>query len=262
VLNDAAKSFRDRVMSGECVLGTFLNMGSPVSAEIAGLAGWDWVVIDLEHGSVGEDGLLGQLHGLATGGTTAPIVRVEVGARLRVGRVLDLGAAGVMVPRVDSEAEARALFGWTRYPPAGERGVSLMARAGRYGRLSHAEVPLMNEGVLTVVQVETRSAVEDVKAIASVPGVDVIFVGPSDLSHSLGVPGAFGDPRFTDQVDRVVKETVNAGKALGVLVRRVEDVEQWLDRGFRFIGIGSDSATLHEGSLSMLQAARGVISGR
>jgi 4-hydroxy-2-oxoheptanedioate aldolase len=262
MINRLAKEFRDKVLSGECVIGTFLNMGSSVSAEIAALSGWDWVVIDLEHGAVGEAGLLPQLHGLASGGVTAPIVRIEVGARLRVGRALDLGAAGIMAPRVDSEAEAQALVSWARYPPAGERGVALMARAGRYGRLSHAEVPAVNEEVLTIVQVETRSAVDDVKGIASVPGVDVLFVGPSDLSHSLGVPGAFGDSRFTEHLDRVVEAAAAAGKVLGVLVRRVEDTKQYFDRGFRFIGIGSDSATLFDGSSSTIDAARSVLSGK
>jgi 4-hydroxy-2-oxoheptanedioate aldolase len=233
-----------RIRAGEAVYGTFVSLGSPAATEIVARSGLDWLVVDLEHGAGGESALLSLLQAARSGGDAAAIVRVESAARLRIGRALDLGAAGVMLPRVDTADEARSAMRWMRYPPEGERGVALMARSGGYGTIRDGDVGSVNEQLVGVVQIETPLALEGVDGIAAEDGADVLFVGPTDLSHTLGVPGDLASQRFTDALDRVVAAARASGKCAGILARSVDDVPGYLERGFRFIGVGSDAALL------------------
>ncbi len=162
-------AFHERVRGGDLLLGTFANMASPIAVEICAKAGFDWVLVDLEHGAGSESGLLSQAIACEAAGA-APIVRVESNYRLRISRALDLGVLGVTVPRVDSEADARAVVSSLRYPPDGERGVALMTRAGGYGTITHDAVRGLNQKAVGIVQIESATAVEHVTAIAGVPG--------------------------------------------------------------------------------------------
>jgi 4-hydroxy-2-oxoheptanedioate aldolase len=168
------------VTSPHDALGTFAGAASPVTAEACAAAGVDWLVLDLEHGSGGE----GQVRDVipAAGAYGVPtVVRVESAARIRIGRVLDLGAAGVMLPRMDSAEEVRQAVRHLRYPPAGDREVATYNRACRFG-LDPGALARADAEVLGVVQVESASAVGQVDQIAAIDGVDVLFVGPQDLS--------------------------------------------------------------------------------
>lgn len=248
---DAA--FHERVRGGELLLGTFANMASPIAVEICAKAGFDWVLVDLEHGAGAESGLLSQAIACEAAGAV-PIVRVESNHRLRISRALDLGVLGVMVPRVDSAADARAVVASLRYPPDGERGVALMTRAGGYGTISHDAVRGLNEKAVGIVQIESAAAVEQVTTIAQVPGVDVLFVGPTDLTHSLGIPGRFDDARYLRASESVVSAALAAGKVPGILVRSPEDARRSVEMGYRFVGIGSDSAFLASGARGIVEA--------
>ena len=244
---------RERIHRSETLLGTFLNLGSTTATELCARAGFDWLVIDLEHGVATEADLLAHLH--ATGGTAAtPIVRVEEGTRLRIGRALDLGAPGIMVPRVDSVESAAEVAGYLRYPPAGIRGVALGTRGTSYGRVGHDDVGLVNERVTGVFQVESRAAVDAAEAIAAIDGVDVLFVGPSDLSHALGVPGRVDEPVFSDAIAHVGEAAAAHGKAAGVLLWGLDDVERYAALGYRFLALGSDA-------MAVANAARSTIAG-
>ena len=151
-------------------------------------AGFDWLLIDLEHGAGTESELLASLH--AMGATpAAALVRPQSGERLRIGRALDLGAHGIMVPRVDLPEQAREAISFMRYPPDGARGLALSTRGAGLGELGHTQIQAINRRILGIIQIESRSAVEHAAEIAAIDGVDVLFVGPTDLSHSLGVPG-------------------------------------------------------------------------
>jgi 2-dehydro-3-deoxyglucarate aldolase/4-hydroxy-2-oxoheptanedioate aldolase len=251
-----ASGLLERIRAGEAVFGTFLGMGSPVATEIASRAGFDWLMLDLEHGAGGEASLLGLLHAAAAGGSAVPLVRVESAARLRIGRALDLGAAGIMLPRVDTAGEARAAVRCLRYPPDGDRGVALMARAGGYGTLSHAGVAEINRRVLGIVQIESGTAVEQAAEIAAEDGADVLFVGPTDLTHSLGIPGDFADPAYDGALERVLAACEAAGKCGGILARTLDEAAGYLDRGFRFVGLGSDAALLAAGMRGVVAQLR------
>jgi 2-keto-3-deoxy-L-rhamnonate aldolase RhmA len=144
-----------------------------------------------------------------------------------------------------------------RFPPAGGRGVALGVRGQGFGAVGHADIGRLNDAALGIFQIETPSAVTAVDAIAAVPGADVLFVGPADLSHSLGVPGRFDDPVYLDALKAVVAACQRHGKAAGILVYDPGVVARHLELGFRFLGAGSDGVLLGIGARAMLEAAAG-----
>lgn len=234
------RSFRERVLAGEPLLGTFINLGSPVSAEICALAGFDWLLIDLEHGSGSQAELLGQLQAVARTGVT-PVVRVELPARTPVSRALDPGAGGIMFPRIDGAAAAAEAVRFLRFPPDGVRGVATQNRTGRFGQVPVGDLAALDDDVVGVVQVETLGALAELREIAAVDGVDVLVVGPSDLSYALGCPGRPDDPRYTDALRAVVEACGAEDRSPGILVRDSAAAARHLELGFRFIAVGSDS---------------------
>lgn len=249
---------RRRVLAGEPTIGLFVNLGSAASAEVVARAGYDWTVVDLEHGAGTEAELLGQL--LAIQATpTAAVVRVVSAERMRVGRLLDLGADGLMIPRLETPEEVVDTVSWMRYPPAGIRGVAAGTRGAGYGTILHPEIRTLNERILGVFQVESPAAVAAAAEIAAIDGVDVLFVGPADLSHSMGIPGAFEDPAFLAALDRVVAAASAHGKGAGILLRDASEVPAYRARGYSFIGIGSDLGLVMSGARSQLAAARAAI---
>ena len=252
---------RRRVLAGEPTIGAFVNLGSLVAAELVARAGFDWALIDLEHGMGSEADLHGQL--LAVQGTpTAAVVRVASAERLRVGRTLDAGADGLMIPRLETVAEIAETLTWMRYPPDGIRGVALGTRGGGYAEIAHgALATTVNDRVLGVFQVESPAAVEASAETAAIDGVDVLFVGPADLSHSMGMPGRFDEPSFVAALDRVVANARAHGKAAGILLRDASGAAAAVAQGFSFIGIGSDSSFLVAGARAGLAQARAAVAG-
>ena len=178
---------RARVAAGDVTMGTFVGTASPVTAEVCAAAGFDWLLLDLEHGAGGEEQVRATVP-MASAYGVPTVVRVESDARIRAGRVLDAGAAGVMLPRLETVAEVQAAVAHLYYPPRGDRGVATYNRACRFG-LDPGALERANDEVLGIVQIESAHAVANAGEIAAVDGVDVLFVGPRDLSHDLGVPG-------------------------------------------------------------------------
>ncbi|HEY6012954.1 MAG TPA: aldolase/citrate lyase family protein [Candidatus Limnocylindrales bacterium] len=246
---------RSRILGGETLFGTFVTLGSPMAAEICGRAGFDWVIIDLEHGAAHESELLTSLYAVGSTPATA-LVRPRSADRLRVGRVLDLGAHGLMIPRIDLPEQAAEVISFMRYPPDGTRGLALSTRGAGLGELGHADVRAINDRVVGIIQVESPSAVEHASEIAAIDGVDVLFVGPADLSHSMGIPGQFDDPRFHAALERVVAAAEGAGKAAGILLFNMAVLPRHLELGFRFIGLGSDNSFVADGARAAMGHAR------
>jgi len=250
---------RQRVLAGEPTVGAWVNLGSLTAAELVARAGYDWVVLDLEHGMGSESDLHAQL--LAVQATpTAALVRVASSERLRVGRALDFGADGLVVPRIDSPAEAADTLRWMRYPPAGIRGVALPNRGGGYFETAHADLAsAVNGRLLGVFQVESPESVAAADALASIDGVDVLFVGPADLSHSMGIPGRFSEPAFTAALGAVVDACLAHGKSAGILLADASHVPAYRGRGFTFLGVGSDTGWVAAGAKTQAAAARAAL---
>ena len=242
------------VRGGQPALGTFLGMATPISAEVCAAAGLDWVLLDLEHGAGGEDQLRDVVP--AAGGYGVPtLVRVEAAERIRIGRVLDGGAAGIMLPGSTAPPRSPPRSPHLRYPPQGDRGVATYNRACRYG-LDPGALDRANDEVLCVVQIESAAAVDAADDIAALDGVDVLFVGPRDLSHDLGVPGDITAPAYTQALDSVLEAAKRHGKAAGMLVADGAAAATRLAQGWSFLAIGSDSTLLATAVVSELGRAR------
>jgi 2-dehydro-3-deoxyglucarate aldolase/4-hydroxy-2-oxoheptanedioate aldolase len=222
-------------------------MGSPVIAELAGECGYDWLLLDLEHGCESEAALPAQLRALR-GSASAAIVRVGAPHADLIARVLDWGAQGIMVPHVASAEEARLCVQAMVYPPHGKRGVSRSTRACGYG----LRPPVDMAEPLLMAQIENMEGVERVAEIAEVEGVDVLFVGPADLQFDLKARPEMAKWSFEECLKRVVEAATAAGKQSGILVRDAADVQRHLDLGFTHIAIDSDLAILRKGWLSAL----------
>lgn len=251
-----ASAFRTRVLAGETLFGAWASLGSPGSAELLGRAGLDWVLVDLEHGYTTEAELLAHLYAIEQSGSTA-LVRPQSAERLRIGRALDMGAAGVIVPRLDTAEQVAETMTYLRYPPAGQRGVALLTRGARLGTVNHAGVAALNDDITGIFQIESPMALEAANDFASIDGVDCLFVGPADLSHSLGIPGQFSNPTYQAGLRRVVDACRTHGKAAGILLYDPASFKPHLDLGFTFVGIGADISFVNDGVKAALAAARG-----
>jgi 2-keto-3-deoxy-L-rhamnonate aldolase RhmA len=231
---------KTRLAAGETLLGAFLALGSPVAAEVLGHTGLDWLLVDLEHGAGDEAAALAQLVAAQSAGVAA-LVRVESGVRERTTRMLDLGADGIMCPRLDSAAEATAWARALRHPPAGTRGIARGTRAVRYGLAAGANV-------LGIAQVESAGAVAEARDIAAIDAVDVLFVGPADLAHELGCARDFADPALERALRSVVAAAASQAKAAGVFCATADEVAAARALGFRMIGVGTDAGLLAAGA--------------
>ncbi len=247
------KNLRERVLEGETTFGCWLTLGSSITAELVGAAGFDWALIDLEHGAGTEREALGQIHAL--GPTPAvPLVRVESCARQRAGRVLDLGAEGVMFPRIERADEARQAASALRYPPQGDRGIAAGTRVARFGSDFDRYRDWAATGILGIVQVETEPILSCLEEVASVEGVDVLFVGPRDLSAALGIFGQLDHPRFLEALAAVVAACRNYGKSPGILFAQTSELPAYHEMGFRFLACGSDAGFVTGGARQTVAA--------
>ncbi len=245
-----------RLAGGETTFGVFVGGASSVVAEACAATGVDWLLLDLEHGAGGEEQLRSTIPAAGSYGVPT-IVRAESLERIRAGRILDQGAAGVMFPRVSSAEEAGRAVRALRYPPAGERGVATYNRACRFG-LDPAALDTSDAETIGVVQVETLGGLASVDEIAAIDGVDVLFVGPRDLSHALGVPGDTGAPVYVDALSTVLAAATRHGKAAGLLVQDGAAAHRYAERGWRFIAIGSDTTILAAALRQQLTVAGGA----
>jgi 4-hydroxy-2-oxoheptanedioate aldolase len=214
------------------------------------------LLIDLEHGAGTEADLPSMLMAVESTGAAA-MVRTQSGERIRIGRALDQGATGVMIPRMQSADEARETVTYLRYPPAGMRGVALRTRGAGLGTVAHADIGQIDERIVGIVQIESVGALAEADEIAAIDGVDVLFVGPADLTHSLGIPGQFGSKKYKDALAAVVAACRAHGKSPGILVYDPAVVPELLEIGYRFVGIGADGALVASGAAATLAAVKG-----
>jgi 4-hydroxy-2-oxoheptanedioate aldolase len=249
--NSPRNAFKQALARGERQVGLWCSLASPVATEIAAGAGFDWIVIDGEHGPNDITTLLPQLQAMR-GGTAEPVFRVPWNDFVIIKRALDVGARSLLIPFVQNAEEARRAVAATRYPPLGIRGVARAIRANDYGRIQdyHRNAHL---DTCVLVQLETRAALSEIEAVAAVEGVDGIFIGPSDVAASLG---HLGDPKHPD-VQAAIKDAATliraAGKSAGFLTGNAEEVEAMFELGFNFTAVGNDVSIL-AGNLQNLAA--------
>ena len=249
------KNLRERVLRGEGMVGCFLNLGSSLTAEIVGRSGFDWVLIDLEHGAGTEADVLHQLQALEHT-SAAVLVRVESHERQRFHRMLDLGAHGIMIPRVNNAEDAVRAVAAMRYQPVGERGVARMNRACGFGIDFDRYVAAADTSLLSVLQIETKSSLDNIDSIAAVDGADVLFIGPVDLSRDLGIFGQFDHSSFQDAVRLTSQAARRAGKQAGIIVNGPDELGKYWDLGYRFVACSSDGSLLNSAARNLAQALK------
>ncbi|GAB4024995.1 HpcH/HpaI aldolase family protein [Spirosoma gilvum] len=244
------KNLKKRLRQGETLNGCWLNLGSSLTAEIVGQAGFDWVLIDLEHGAGSEKDVLYQLQALEHTSAGA-IVRVESAESQRIHRVLDMGAEGIMCPKIANPDDARKVVSGLHYPPFGSRGVAKMVRATGFAQQFDQYYQQAQETILGVVQIETVAVLNHLDEVASIDGVDVLFIGPADLSMELGIFGQFNHPRFKEAVKATVEAAQKAGKATGILFFNPDDYQLYHDLGIRLIACGADATFVADGARNL-----------
>jgi len=244
-----------KLKQGEVVLGPFINCAYPAFIEICGHAGFDFAIIDLEHGAlhtlVAED-----LCRAADCVGLAPVVRVRKNDAPQIQRALDIGSAGVQVPQIETKADAEAVVRGAKYSPLGARGLSFYTRAGVYSAAGTQITDQLNEESLIVVHVEGKRGVDNIEEIVSVPHIDAIFLGPYDLSQSLGIPGQVRDPRVIELMSQCVTLIRNAGKAAGTFADTPEIAKQWIDAGVQYVALGVDVGIFLRACEALVKAVR------
>jgi 4-hydroxy-2-oxoheptanedioate aldolase len=238
--------FKQALYEGRPQIGLWCSLCSNLSAEVIAGAGFDWILLDTEHAPNELPLVFGELQALV-GGTAAPVVRPAWNDLVLIKRLLDIGAQNLLIPYVQNAAEARAAVAATRYPPNGLRGVAVLHRANRYGRIQDYLQRVQDE-LCVLVQIETRSALQDLEAIAAVEGVDGLFIGPSDLSAALGHLGNPDHPEVRAAIEDAGRRILKAGKAAGILAPLELDARHWLEKGFTVVAVGSDLTLLARGS--------------
>lgn len=233
-----------KMQSGGVGVGIFTITAHASFIEAAGLAGFDFCVVDMEHGSVhvlvAED-----LCRAAQGVGMTPIVRVRKNDGPQMQRALDIGSGGVQVPQIETQADAEAVVRGAKYGPVGARGLSFYTRAADYGAAGNDPLTLkrLNEEQLVIIHVEGIRGVENLDEIVSVPNIDVVFLGPNDLSQSLGIAGQINSPRVTRLMEAASIKIRAAGKFVGTYADDAETGRRWVDAGVQYIAVGQDVHT-------------------
>ena len=223
---------KKRLLDGETVVGCFVRSADAGFAEYVATAGWDFLVLDGEHGSASPDRVGDLVRACEVRGVT-PIVRVPSRDSGAVLRCLDAGAAGILFPWVSSAEEAKAAVTTTKYAPLGSRG--LAGNRATDWTVTEQATAHANEMILVLAQIETREAVDNVEELCSVEGVDVLFIGPTDLSQSLGVPGDLSHPTVLRSIERVARAVSKSDKSLGLFAGSAEFTQLGLESGATFI---------------------------
>ena len=232
--------------AGEKTSGAWLSLTNHISAEIMAHAGFDWLLVDCEHGPTSIETLLIQLQAMSAT-QTIPFVRAPWNDIVAIKRILDVGAYGVMIPWVNNREQAEAAVKACKYPPQGLRGMA-GPRATGYGRNIADYIKRANDEVLVIVQIETPEAVKNIREILSVDGIDVAFIGPTDLSALMNHPGDAAHPEVQAAIEQVEQAAKAANVPLGTISRSWEQAKTLYDRGYQFITLCSDASLIVQGS--------------
>lgn len=234
--------FKQDILARKELIGCWAALGSPISTEILGLAGFDWLLLDGEHATNDVLTFIPQLMALKDS-RSAPVVRPAWNDQVLIKRLLDIGFYNFLIPYIETEEQAKQAVSYTRYPPEGIRGVSVSHRSNAFGTIEDY-FEKINQNIAVMLQIETQQAVDNVEKITSVDGVDGIFVGPSDLSASLGHFGNPKHPEVQTAIQKVFDTAKKYGKGCGILAPVEADARQYLAMGATFVAVGNELGLL------------------
>lgn len=246
---------KQRLLQGETLYGGWATMGSTIGTEILGHAGFDWVLIDGEHGANDYSSFVQQLLALNTG-PAAAFARPDSNDTVTLKRLLDFGFYNFLIPTVDTHEHALAAVQATRYPPEGIRGVSVSQRSNRFG-IQADYFQEINHQICVVAQIESQRGVDNVEAIAGVPGIDALFIGPQDLAASMGYLAQPMAEPVQAAIQSLTQRIRALGKPVGILAADENDAHRYRAWGATFIGIGSDHGLIRRGAAQILTSMRG-----
>lgn len=239
------RTLRTRLADGEVVVGSFQTIDSPMVSEIMAAAGLDFVIVDQEHGPLSAREVLTHSMAAQRAGA-ASVVRVRSNDEAEIQRALDVGADAVEIPQIETAADARAAVSGARFDPLGERGLNPYVRAAGYDG-DDAYTDEQNESVAVIVHVEGEEAIRNLDEIMSIEGIDVLFLGPYDLSQSIGVPGQVTDPRVVDMMEDACRRAERHDKIVGTYADDPAMASRWIDAGVQFIALSVDAPLLLRG---------------
>ena len=242
-------SFRQRILAGETVIGCWCSLANPITTEVLGVAGFDWLLLDGEHSPNDVTTFIPQLMALKDS-ASAPVARPASNNVVEIKRLLDAGFYNFLVPMIESPDEARRAVAATRYPPRGIRGVSTSQRSNRFGTVPDYFAGI-DEQICVLVQIESRKGLEAATAIAAVDGVDGVFIGPSDLSAAIGHLGNPNHPEAQAAIAAVFAAVKAAGKSIGILAPVEADARRYLEMGAKFVAVGSDLGVFRGGTQAL-----------
>jgi len=243
-------NFIKKSVNSKTTNGVFISSGMEIAVELAADTGFDWVIIDMEHGLADESKMLSMIRCL-DGTETAPIIRIPTLREEYIKRALDYGASGIMCPMINTSTEAQELVKLTRYPPEGKRGLTASSRASNYGKNFKDYFANANSNLLCIIQIETKEALNNIDAIAAVNGADILFIGHSDLSLSLGCYNDFNNDLVGQAEKDVITAAKNNNKIAGMLLKKEMVASEYATRGFKFIALGSDVGCLRSGYMNL-----------
>jgi 4-hydroxy-2-oxoheptanedioate aldolase len=244
------KSFKHKLATGEPVFGPFMKTGDAAFVECAGHAGFDFVILDMEHGPVDFFNLQNLIRGAEVAGVL-PVVRTYDSSETAVSKALDVGAKGVQIPQVQSAEQAREVIRAAKYFPQGERGVCRFVRAANYSSIPRDDYFRQANEALVILQVEGKQVLNHLDEILGVEGLDVLFIGPYDLSQSLGVPGQVSHPTVIEAIRKIAEQAKKAGIVTGVFCDTFEAAALWRKTGIQYLSYSVDVGIFTEACKSI-----------
>lgn len=244
-MKESLNHFKHKLKSGGCVYGPFMKTGDPMFVEAAGLAGFDFVILDTEHGPVEVESQQNNVRA-AEARDMVPIIRLKDKAENTIGRALDIGAYGIQVPQISSAEEAREVVKYAKFYPYGMRGVCRFVRAADYSAMDRYEYFESSKDILIILQLEGMDAIKNLDEILEVDGIDILFIGPYDLSQSLGVPGQVNNPKVVEAMKHIVEKANAKDKVIGCFVDTLEDLKMWKSLGLQYLSYSVDVGIFYE----------------
>lgn len=239
------QSFKNKIKSGKSVFGPFMKTCDPGFVEAAGYAGMDFAILDMEHGPVSIQSMQNNIRAAQLSGVL-PVVRVPEITEEAIGKALDIGAAAVEIPQISTAEEAKQAVKFAKFAPRGERGVCRFVRAAHYSSMEREVYFQSANETIVIAQIEGIEAVKNLDDILNVEGIDIIFIGPYDLSQSLGVPGQVVHPRVVEEMNKIVKAAQRKGVVIGTFTDSREMMEMWMKAGVQYISYSVDMGIFYD----------------